>query len=190
VLFQGREWRCNACYNRNWVAIDDMKRTLNCDVCGNTEPAPVAAGWHFRGNPFVIDAYREHGIEAVIWALWQLWQRAKRSFYFAPSLSLWLNYPAGEGGSDFEIDALAVVDGKLCLCEGKSSARLDASEVEQLVLASERIRPDVILIACFDWATEAMRRAVEALSGRVGNGIEVELLEFRPEVLDRTPYRH
>ena len=101
ILFQGREWLCQRCFNRNWVTIDDLRRTLVCEVCGNTEGAPVSAGWHFRGNPFVIEAYREHGVEAVIWALSQLWERARRSFYFAPSLRLWLDYPERRAaGSD------------------------------------------------------------------------------------------
>jgi hypothetical protein len=25
VLFQGREWRCRTCYNRNWIGIGDLK---------------------------------------------------------------------------------------------------------------------------------------------------------------------
>jgi hypothetical protein len=191
VLYQGREWQCQRCYNRNWVAISELKPTLVCGVCGSSEPAPVSAGWHFRGNGFVIDAYREHGVEAVIWALWRLWERARRSFYFAPSLSLWVEeYPEdGQVGSDVEIDALAVVDGNLYLCEAKTSAALTAREIEQLVLAAERIRPDILLVACMEPATEGLRTSIASLQRRVDEGVKVELLDFRAEMLERAPYR-
>ena len=102
-----------------------MSTLLKCDVCGQAESAPVSGDWHFRANDFLLEAYREHGVEAIVWTLWILWSRAQRSFYFAPSMWLWETYPLRkEDGPTVEIDALAVVDGKLYLCEAKSSAAL------------------------------------------------------------------
>src|SRR4029079_2501211 len=74
VLFQGREWRCESCFNRNWVGINELTETMTCAGCGREEPAPVSGGWQFRGNPFIMEAYRDHGTEALIWALWRLWK--------------------------------------------------------------------------------------------------------------------
>src|SRR5262249_42237873 len=46
ILFQGREWQCRRCFNRNWTTVDDMRGTLECQICKQTEPAPVSGDWH------------------------------------------------------------------------------------------------------------------------------------------------
>ena len=189
VLFQGREWSCRSCHNRNWVSIDSLARALECEVCRHSEPAPVSGDWHFRGNAFLLEAYREHGVEAVIFALWQLSERARQSFYFAPSLRLWLKYPkSSRHDCDAEIDALAVVDGETFLVEAKTTAALDEHEIAQLVLAGERIRPDVVLIACMEDETAALRGAVEKLRSTLPRGIGAEVLTFKTEMLHQRPF--
>jgi hypothetical protein len=37
LLYQGREWRCGTCYNRNWVGISELEKTLRCAVCRREE---------------------------------------------------------------------------------------------------------------------------------------------------------
>jgi len=93
ILYQGLECQCRHCFNRNWVTIDSIGRTLECVVCRRQEPAPVSGDWHFRANGFLIEAYRDHGVEAVIYGLFQLWERARNSFYFAPSMMVWTASP-------------------------------------------------------------------------------------------------
>jgi len=189
VLFQGREWRCPACYNRNWVAIGELAKTLTCSICGHEEPAPVSGNWQFKANPFVIEAYRDHGTEAVLWALWRLWERSRRSYYFAPSLKLWVKYPEGSTRcSDAEVDAIAVVDGMVYLVEAKSAGGLGENERAQLVLAAERIRPDVLLVAAMEEESESLKRDVEQIKAELHAGIDVELLTFEAKQLERAPF--
>lgn len=146
VLYQGRHWQCQTCFNRNWVRIGELDRLMTCEVCGNQTAADVSGGWHFRANPFVVDAYRNHGTEPVLLALELLLGRSRRSFYFAPSTKLW----AGRDSATptVEIDLLAVVDGKLVAVEARSSPGLKPYEVERIVQASELVRPDVLLVLC------------------------------------------
>lgn len=189
VLFQGREWRCRSCNNRNWVGIADFKRTLVCSVCGRDEPAPVSGSWQFRLNPFILEAYRDHGTEAVIWALWHLSNRSKISFYFVASLRLWLSYPDNPAvENDVEVDAVVAVDGAVYLVEAKSSASLGDGEIKKLLLAAERIRPDVLLIACMAEESPALNRAVERLRSALTSEIKIEVLAFRTEGLDHGPF--
>lgn len=189
VLFQGREWRCYSCFNRNWVGIDDLSRTLVCSVCGRHEPAPVTGSWQFRLNPFILEAYKDHGTEAVIWSLWHLWERAQVSFYFVPSLWLWLTYPEAETDTcDVEVDAIAVVDGIVYLVEAKSSGGLTEKEIHQLVLAAERIRPDVVLLVCMDRKSVALDKSAEKLRASLQVDTKVEVLTFNPTELDREPF--
>jgi hypothetical protein len=184
VLFQGREWKCRLCYNKNWAAIDNMRGTLECEVCKRTQSAPVSGDWHFQASSFVLEAYREHGVKAVVWTLWRLSRRARRSFYFAPSMCLWETYPqTGNDGPIVELDVLAVVDGELYLCEAKSSSGLNPSQIEQLAAAATRVRPDVLLVSCMDEPTPSLRAAVTSLQSRLAPDVRVELLEFRLEEL-------
>jgi len=186
ILFQGREWQCRRCFNRNWATVDEMRATLECQICKQPEPAPVSGDWHFRANSFVVEAYREQGVEAVIWALWRLWETARQSFYFAPSMCLWETYPkTREDGPDVEVDALAVVDGHLYLCEAKGSSGLDNRQIEQLFAAATRIRPDTLLIACMDEVTAGLKASAEVLQNRLGSEVKVELMEFKADALER-----
>jgi hypothetical protein len=189
VLFQGREWRCQSCYNRNWTGIDELTRIMTCEVCGREELALVSGDWQFRGNPFLLEAYNQHGLEAVIWGLWQLHRRSRVSFYYSPSLKLWVNYPVDQHAPcDAEVDAIVVLDGKVYLLEAKSSAGLSISEIRQLVLAAERIRPDVLLIACMSATSSRLQRAIEKLQGEVPSGVKVELLTFDTSQLECSPF--
>lgn len=190
ILFQGREWQCGTCFNRNWITIDAIGRILTCSVCGREEPPPVSGDWHFRANAFLIEAYREHGVEAVVWTLWELWKRAQRSFYFAPSMWLWNEYPEEEGDGatpDAELDILAVVDGKLYLCEVKSSSALSKDELKQLVGMATKIRPDVLVISCMDEPEGQVNAAVKSLTRQLSDDIRVELLSFDPKEFERSP---
>ena len=189
LLFQGREWRCQTCNNRNWVSLDAMQRSLTCSVCRHNEPAPVAGEWHFRANPFVIEACREHGCEAVLWALWQLSERAFRSFYFAPSMRCWLKSPeSGEDQTIVEIDAVVVVDGLVYAVEAKSSPRTDESEIRKLVLVAEHIRPDILLVANMGVENSRWRDAMDDLKARLPLGTALETLHFSEADLDRVPW--
>lgn len=189
VLFQGREWRCSACFNRNWVAISELSATLACSICGREEPAPVSGDWQFKANPFLIEAYRDHGTEAVVWALWRLWERSRRSFYFAPSLKLWLQYPDEVTQScDAEIDAVVVVDGTTYLLEAITAGSLDDAERAQLVLAAEHIRPDVLLIASMERDNRLLARSVERIKAALPAGILTEVMAFNAADLDSAPF--
>ena len=153
-----------------------------------SDPAPVTGDWQFCANPFLIEAYRDHGTEALVWALWQLWDRSRQSFYYAPSLWLWLTYPESTRGTmDVEIDAIAVVDGRVHLVEAKSASSLDNGEIKQIVNAAERIQPDVLVVACMDERTEALERAGAALRAALPEGVNLKILTFRSEQLDRSP---
>ena len=186
VIFQGQEWQCQTCFNRNWATIEAMTRTLACEVCGRKEPAPVSSNWHFRANPFVLDAYREHGIEAVIWTLWQLSERAQMSFYFAPSLWLWNKYPdRRDAMADAEVDLLVVVDGTLYQVEAKTSPVIDSEGVNQLVSVAGRIRPDVLLLSFMDEPNGNMATVKSHVQQKLGTDIRVELMGLDPNLLAR-----
>lgn len=187
VLFQGVEWRCETCFNRNWVSIETLAKSVTCEVCGRAEPAPVSGDWYFRLNPFVLDAYRDHGVEPLLWGLWRLWDRARESFYFAPSLNVWLDRPEADlGEHDLEIDGIAVVDGEVYLIEATASPSLDDNEISQIVVAAERVRPNYVLIVC--GRSERNDLALgKRLQERLPAGVGVKVRVFDPATLDDSP---
>ena len=106
-----------------------------------------------------------------------------------PSLKLWLSYPeSGADPSDAEVDAVAIVDGMVYFVEAKSSKGLGEGEISQLLIAAERIRPDVLLIACMGPDSAALDRSAKKLREALPVDIKVELLTFDPAVLDRDPF--
>jgi len=64
---------------------------------------------------------------------------------------------------------------------------LDNQQIEQLLSAATRIRPDVLLIACMDEITPSLRTSAQALQSRLGAEIKVELLEFDAAALEKNP---
>jgi hypothetical protein len=102
-------------------------------------------------------------------------------------MTLWEDYPEVPDVTMIEIDALMVVDGRLYLCEAKSSAALDGDEIEKLVSAATRIRPDVVLIACMEENAAGLSRAMQTLKQRLPKEIETELLAFQASALEDDP---
>lgn len=189
VLFQGHEWQCRTCFNRNWIGITALSKEMVCDVCGTARAAFVSEEWHFRPNAFLIDAYRFHGTEPLVWALWRLYEAARNSFYFAPSVKLWNDYPRGDGLPwDAEIDAVAVAEGRVYAIEATRSKGLKEDELEKLALIAERIRPDVMMIACTAQTDTAIETLRTRLARRMPIGVEARVAVFRPEDLRRDPY--
>lgn len=145
----------------------------------------MSGDWHFRADPFLLEAYREHGVEAVVYSLWRLLQKARLSFYFTPSLKLWNDSPSKEDAEPpSEIDALAVVDGKLVLCEAKTSSNLKPKDFNRLLSVAIKIRPDVISIVVMEKVSTRLRKNVQGFRTALPKGIEVEVVGFDPKVLE------
>ena len=147
----------------------------------------MSQDWHFRANGFLIEAYRDHGVEAVLYGLFQLWRRAQKSFYFVPSLDLWNDYPERPGAVKIEVDALAVVDGMLYVCEAKNSGGLSTNDKAKLISATERIRPNSLLLVSMDTDTTRLAADATELRGSIAGDISVEVMGFQPGQLRRDP---
>lgn len=188
VLFQGYEWRCDTCFNTNWNEIGALTPQLTCVVCGTKKPAPVEKPWNFRLNGFVQDAMREHGLLALVWCLNKLEERARTTFFYLGPHDLWKNFPDDERSKrDNEFDLLCVVDGRVHLCEVKSSAR--DIELESLVEVARRIRPDVVTLAVMESASPRLTARLQALkTALAGTEIDAELLLVQNEPFSNDAY--
>ncbi|MEO1027593.1 MAG: hypothetical protein AAFX02_00920, partial [Pseudomonadota bacterium] len=179
ILFQGHEWQCRNCFNRNWVSIDDLSSKLSCSVCQNEARPPVSGGWHFKASGFFVEAYSDHGIEPTLWALWRLAESAKTSFYFLPSTLIWFDKNREDGPNDCEVDLVAVVDGDLIAVEATTSKTLKATEIDKLVAFANRVRPNLLYIFCGESRASGRKRLSERIEKKIMDGIEVRVDEYK-----------
>jgi hypothetical protein len=176
VLFQGYGWRCETCLSKNWNDISALKPELICSICGAKERAPVSEPWSFRLNGFLQDALRDHGLLALVWCLVELERRARVTFFYLGPHNLWKDYPEADNTRpSHEADLICVVDGRVHLCEAKSSARDIA--LDSLVEVAKRLRPDVVTLAVMEQASARLSTKARDLESAIADpSIKVELL--------------
>ncbi|GAB5445487.1 MAG: hypothetical protein Gyms2KO_03600 [Gymnodinialimonas sp.] len=179
ILFQGHEWKCRNCFNRNWVSIDDLSTAMECNVCQNEALPPVSGGWQFKASGFFVEAYSDHGTEPAVWALWQLAERAKASFFFLPSTLIWFDKHREDGPNDCEVDLLAVVDGQTFAVEATASKTLKAFEIQKLAAFAERVRPDKLFVVCGAAGKSARDRLARQIQQRLPKAVKIEVATYQ-----------
>jgi hypothetical protein len=148
IMFQGHQWTCEECHYRNWVDLSALSSELSCHVCKRRSHAPVNIRWLFRPNEFLIESLRAHSILSLIWLLTRLSEEARRSFIFMGPTCFGYTQ---EERPEAEADLLLVIDGRVFLCEVKSSWRvLRSSDITDLVALATRLRPDVALLGIME----------------------------------------
>lgn len=187
MLFQGYQWKCDACQHRNWTDFQALRLTVACDVCTTEKELPVGIPWHFRANEFLIESLRSHSVLSLIWLLSALSMRAKNSFlYMEPTC---FGYGNERGKSDAEADLLVIIDGKAILCEIKSAWRsLRAVDLDSFVALAIRLRPDQAILAVMENGGKLLERIEAARRTLESAGIEFEVItpdQFQP---DDAPY--
>jgi hypothetical protein len=187
ILHQGHEWRCDECYNNNWVALDDLKRSMICDVCGAKRPAPVADPWHFRLNSFITEGLREHGLLASMWCLAKFAERANASFFYLEPHELFYSEESVESRRpDAELDLLVVMDGKVRLCEAKSSSR--RIDIAKLADLARRLRPDIVTLAVMEPMSNGLQQRLTELQRLVRDfSITTELVTLANDDIEDSP---
>ncbi len=187
ILHQGHEWRCRQCFNNNWVSLDDLRRIMVCEVCGKSEPAPVADSWHFRMNGFVLEGLREHGLLPAIWCLAKYAERADTSFFYLDPHELFYTVESADKGEpNAELDLLIVSDGVTRLVEAKASGQgINIAKTAEL---AQRLRPDVVTLAVMEAGTPALTAKVTELQQRLaGSDIAADLMTLAPGDIDDAP---
>ena len=188
ILLQGHEWRCHQCFNTNWESIENLEQIMNCEVCGRTEPAPVAETWHFKLNGFVLEGLREHGLLPVIWCLANLSALANTSFFYFNPYELFFTQEAATSGiSNAELDLLIVSDGVVRLVEAKASSRgLDIAKTAEL---AKRRRPDVVTLAVMETESPNLKLKLSELKKQLsGTDVDADLMTLNPDDIDCSPW--
>ncbi len=188
VLYQGHEWQCRNCFNRNWVSIDDLSGVMKCNVCQSEAPPPVSGGWQFKASGFFVEAYSDHGTEPAIWALWQLAERARTSFYFLPSTLIWFHKHREDGPNDCEVDLLAIVDGETIAVEATTSKSLKPTEIQKLAEFAKMVRPNKLYVVCGADGQRARDRLALRIQQNLPENVDVEVATYKISSESKSPH--
>lgn len=123
LLLAGYLLDCSHCSARLWYRSDLITQTFRCTRCDATSVVPATASRTFRLNEAFF-SFRDQGGHVVTLALARLRRAAVYSFLYFPETIV-----TRRGGSR-EIDAAALLDGRLALVEAKTNNSVTRSEVE------------------------------------------------------------
>ena len=172
ILRVGAEVRCPHCGIRSWFHLDELSQFNECSGCGNPRPITAEAEWSYRLNSLVKRCVSAH-VLAVLQALAVLAHDSMASFFYSPSLDLYL--PSSEDVWH-EIDIACVSNGSLTLGEVKDGG-FDQQELAGFIEAVEFIRPDrAAIFIPFDQFGRAAQQWFEQFHSRLAAaGVRAEI---------------
>ena len=121
ILRVGADVRCPHCGIRTWFHLDELRQFNECSGCGNPRPITAESEWSYRINSLVKRCVSAH-VLAVLQALAMLAHGSMASFFYSPSLDLYLP------DSDkvwHELDIACVRDGSLTLGDVKTASLIN-----------------------------------------------------------------
>lgn len=177
VLHQGYEHKCNKCLHRSWIGIADLKQNIVCEVCHESQLAPIDRPWEFRLNGFLREALRRYGIGPLFWVLNHFQKNSDQSFWFEGPLNIYFDQDAAHSNKpDTDIDLTIIENGVVRMCEVKQSARQFKDPVH-LAKNMLRLRPDIATIAIMEADSAEIQRKFKLFSDVfIGTGVTPDLL--------------
>lgn len=110
VLEVGIQLKCERCVQRNWYALDAIKKRLRCHRCLQEYAFPAAhppeVPWHYRSvGPFAVEDYIQGGVSVMLSLgfLRHLSAGLRRRITWCPSFEL------EDDSGKWEVDAMAFV---------------------------------------------------------------------------------
>lgn len=177
VLHQGYENKCRKCLHRSWIAINDLKAQIACEVCGDIRLAPVDSPWQFRLNGFLRESLQRHGVGPLFWVLGRLQRYNASSFWFEGPLNIYFDQTADNlGEPDTDIDLTMIDNGLVRMCEVKQSER-NFTDPAELAKTMAKLRPDIAMIAVMEEDSPALQKKYSVFCDALeGTGVKPELL--------------
>ena len=161
VLYQGVSITCANCKHKNWLGVDEFSSDPTCSVCQSDIALPLDLDWEFRLNEFVLQCVRDHGIQALIWALSICRDRSSVSFFFQGPTNVWTDLE-DNSTSDTDLDLTAVIDGQSYLIEVKSSlSKLGEKALSKFADVIRRVQPECAVLAIMDETTPKRSHALK-----------------------------
>ena len=180
ILSRGLVLKCSHCLNTTWYRLDDLSQSFACSRC-QQRAAITEASWsadHGQGDPapeptfyyamaeVVYQALR-HDADVPIRAIGALRSKPSESVQQATESIV------SKAGQPFELDLLALVDGRIVLGEAKkgncleSTAKQERRWLNDLADIADAITADEVVFAtAIEWRPETLRYISEACTSR------------------------
>jgi hypothetical protein len=128
--------RCDHCGEKNFLNLNELNQKPECRGCGQKQRFSLQHGWYVTLNSLA-ERSTSSGVLAVLHALGNL-QSAPSSFFFAPSLNLYLKNQKSRWR---EIDIVCVIAGELLIGEVKGG-EIKKADFTRFAATAKVVRPD------------------------------------------------
>ena len=175
VFFKGYILKCSQCSSTFYYHLNEVAETVKCKGCLQHFIMPVEPPFAYKLNDLIKNnIYRSKterdGNLTVIRTLTSIAAQSRRSFQFSPQVNLFRSFIDRKPYTD--IDLFCISDGKLIIGEAKHTSAAffakNSDNLNSLQVLSEIakiIRPDKILISCYEDAGNRLDNARRTLEG-------------------------
>jgi hypothetical protein len=181
LLIAGYVLACSRCAQRTWYEAGLVANHFRCRRCAHESIVPSRAVRSFQLNEAFYQFKHHHG-QVVTLVLARLRGEAKESFLYLPETSL------DDGTRAREIDAAALVDGKLVIVEAKSNSTLSQQDVARYKYLATKTHAWRLAFATSElaWNPATAARIDSARDELAESGVELISLQ-RKEILESPP---
>ena len=181
LMLGGYVLACSECAKRAWYDAELVTNRFRCGRCAHESIVPSRAVRSFRLNEAFYQ-FKQHQGQVVTLVLALLRSEAKESFLYLPETSL------DDGVRPREIDAAALVDGKLIIVEAKSTDVLSQADVARYRYLARRTHAWRLVFATTEpaWNAATTDRIEAARDELAESGVEVVSLH-KGEILESPP---
>lgn len=176
VFLKGFKLKCTHCSSQFWYHINEVKETVNCKGCLEDFSFPVEPKFAYKLNDLIKNSiFRADGARdgnlTVVRTLVSINERSHQSFYYSPQLNLYDSYHSNKACTD--IDIICLSEGHLIIGEAKHSSSgffekndRDENSLDTLVEVAKAIRPDKIILSCYEDTFNKLKKAENYLKGK------------------------
>jgi hypothetical protein len=170
VFLRGFKLKCRNCSSEFWYHIKEVDETINCIGCLQDFDMPIEPKFSYKLNDLIKNNIfqskkQRDGNLTVIRTLINLHEKARNSFDYTPQLNLYIDDHSNKPFSD--LDIVCVADGSLILGEAKHNSSgffVDKMKsLHSLVAISKAIRPDKIVLTCYEDSNGKLEKAKQSL---------------------------
>jgi len=201
ILSRGLVLKCSHCLNTSWYRLDDLSQSFTCSRC-HQRATITEESWsadHSRGDPapeptfyyglaeVVYQALR-HDADVPIRAIGALRSKPTEVIQQATDSIV------SKAGKPFELDLLALVDGRILIGEAKKGNRLESTATRErrwlndLADIADAITADeVILATATEWRPNTQKYVSEVFASRRIRPLIIELGHGGTSASDEIP---
>jgi hypothetical protein len=170
VFLKGFSLKCNNCSSQFWYHLTDINETINCKGCLEDFELPIEPKFSYKLNDLIKNNIFQtrtsrDGNLTVIRTLEYLYNQSNLSFEYIPQTNLYIAQNTNKPHTD--LDIICTSNGKLIIGEAKHTSTAffedNNKSLKSLVEIALEIRPDTIILSCYENPNGKLENAVKSL---------------------------